>query len=156
MSHYLKFETQITDQEALVKALCRCQSRMNKKEFTKAQIESLEKPEHLEGFHGDTRPEVAHVILRRRYVGDSSNDIGFVRNKDGKYEAIISEFDKSFYNADWNSKLYTYYNVEKSKMELDSRGVKYTEQIDDKGRIQLRARFKVTEDATRVGVRVGR
>jgi hypothetical protein len=89
-------------------------------------------------------------------VGSSSNDIGWVRNKDGKFEAIISEFDKSYYNTEWNSKLYTYYNVEKSKMEMDARGIKYTEKIDDKGRIQLRAKFKVTEDATRVGVKVGR
>jgi DNA-binding transcriptional regulator/RsmH inhibitor MraZ len=32
--------------------------------------------------------------------------------------------------------------VEKTKMELDQRGIKYVESLDEKGRIQLKAKFE--------------
>jgi len=45
----------------------------------------------LVGYHGDERRETAHVIIRRAQLDSASNDIGFVRGKDGRYQAILSE-----------------------------------------------------------------
>jgi hypothetical protein len=157
MSHYLAMETQITDQEALVRALCRSISRATGKVFTRNQIEICDNPRNLYGYQNDLREQTANVILRRQHVGGSSNDIGFVKGPNGTYSAIVSDFDRSnCYGEPWLTKLYTYYNVEKAKMEMDSRGVQYTETKDDKGRIQLRAKFQVKEETARVGVRTGR
>lgn len=157
MSHYLAMETQITDQEALVRALCRSISRATSKEFTRGQIEVCEPARHLYGYKGDQREQTANVILRRQHVGGSSNDVGFVKGPNGTYSAIVSDFDReNGYGQPWLTRLYTFYNVEKAKMEMDSRGVQYTETKDDRGRIQLRAKFQVKEETARVGVRVGR
>jgi hypothetical protein len=149
-------ETQITDQEALVRALCRSISRATSKEFTRGQIEVCDNPRNLYGYQNDRRAQTANVILRRQHVGGLSNDIGFAKGKDGTYSAIISEYDSGYYTKEWLTRLYTFYNVEKAKMEMDSRGVQYTETKDDRGRIQLRAKFQVKEETARVGVRVGR
>ena len=62
--------------------------------------------EHLYGYLGDVRPEVAHVIIRREFVGAASNDIGFVRDPEtGRYSVIISQFDSRRYNTQWVGRL---------------------------------------------------
>src|SRR5215471_12253855 len=47
----------------------------------------------LYGYQGDRRPETAALVVRRRHIGSSSNDIGFARAGDG-YVPIISEYDQ--------------------------------------------------------------
>lgn len=153
MSHYNDFETTITDEKALVRALCRCNTRDSIK-VTVDLLEVHKDPQNLYGYHNDVRDQKAHVIMRRQIVGSAANDIGFVKNADGKYNAIISDFDRTFYNQDWLNKLYTYYNVEKSKIELETRGIKYHESLDSKGRIQLCAKFETKTSGNRVKVRV--
>lgn len=49
----------------------------------------------LEGYAGDKRADTAEIIIPRKYVGGSSNDIGFKLQEDGSWGAIISEFDTS-------------------------------------------------------------
>ena len=48
----------------------------------------------LYGYQGDERPERAEVVIRRQFVGEASNDIGFARQPDGTSLAIISEYDQ--------------------------------------------------------------
>jgi hypothetical protein len=48
-------------------------------------------------------------------------------------------------------RLTTYFNIEQSKMTYEARNLKYTESMDDKGRIQLRA--KLEEEDPRIRVR---
>jgi len=48
----------------------------------------------LYGYQGDRRAETASLVLRRQYLGSSSNDLGFARATDG-YIPIISEYDQS-------------------------------------------------------------
>jgi hypothetical protein len=116
-------------------------------------IERHAEAKHLYGYQNDQRAQTAHVIIRRQYVGGAANDVGFVRQADGSYKAIISEYDSSHYNQTWLNRLTTYYNVEKSKMELESRKIPYTESVDDKGRIQLKAQFKTQDSGSRIKVR---
>jgi len=47
----------------------------------------------LYGYQGDRRAETASLVLRRQYLGSSSNDVGFARAADG-YIPIISEYDQ--------------------------------------------------------------
>jgi hypothetical protein len=46
----------------------------------------------LYGYRGDRRAETAHLVVRRRYVGAASNDLGFARTEKG-YVPIISAYD---------------------------------------------------------------
>lgn len=130
MSHYLDITTQVTDKKALVRALERI--------GFKGHVEVHDKAQSLMGYQGDMRRQKAHVIIRKRYVGTASNDIGFLQNPDGRFVSYISEYDSSKYNAEWQKKLYTYYGVEKAKLEYENLGMQYTEDVDEKNRPRLR------------------
>lgn len=47
----------------------------------------------LYGYQGDRRPESAALVVRRRYIGSASNDLGFRLTTDG-YIPVISEYDQ--------------------------------------------------------------
>ena len=111
MSHFTSIKTQIKDQEALVKALA---------DVGLKNIEVHETAQSLYGYEGDVRAETAEVIIRRKYIGSSSNDIGFKLQDDGQFQAIISEYDRSRYNQQWLGKVmqrYGYYTLMASAQE---------------------------------------
>lgn len=133
MSHYLEIETNVCDQDALVRALGRV--------GFEGQVEVHETAQALYGYRGDRRKQKAHVIVRREHVGSASNDIGFERMPSGKFKSHISEYDTNSagYDEEWQERLYTYYGVEKAKQEYEVRNIKYTEDVDEKERPRLRA-----------------
>lgn len=58
------------------------------------KVEVHETPQALYGYTGDRRAEKANVIIRRNNTGvGSSNDIGFIKDPDGTYRPVISEYD---------------------------------------------------------------
>ena len=59
------------------------------------EVEEHAEGAHLEGYHGDVRPERAHVIVRRQHVGPSANDVGWERTASGSYRAHVSQYDRS-------------------------------------------------------------
>jgi hypothetical protein len=88
-------------------------------------IEVHEEPQHLYGFHGDRRAQTAHIIIRRKHIDSASNDIGFVRNEDGTYQAIISEFDQSIgFNNSWMGRLKQSYAQAKTVASLKKKGMR--------------------------------
>lgn len=94
-------------------------------------------PQHLRGYHGDERPEVAHVIVRRQFVGPSSNDIGFLRGADGQWTAIISEYDQSRHNEAWQRKLAQLSAVHHSMAVARGLGFDVRRTVDEKSRPKL-------------------
>ena len=129
MSLYCDIETQFKSQESLVAAL------MEHGGWGKSQIEVHGEPQHLFGYKGDQRAEVAHVIIRRNSVGKASNDMGFVRQDDGTYKAIISEYDKdSKYTASWMGQLTASYAYHATKREMERRGRRVTRERLPDGR----------------------
>ncbi|BAY82597.1 hypothetical protein NIES267_20800 [Calothrix parasitica NIES-267] len=111
MSHFTSIKTQIKDRDALVKAL---------NDVGLKNLEVHETPQGLYGYQGDVRPETAEIIIRRKDVGSSSNDIGFKLQDDGQYQAIISEYDRHRYNEQWLGKVmqrYGYYTLKASAEE---------------------------------------
>jgi predicted DNA-binding WGR domain protein len=143
MSHNIAIKTAIKDGKCLVRALERL--------GFKGQVEVHEFPQHLYGYQGDMRKEKAHVIVRRKHVGSSSNDIGF-ENVGGFYTAYISEFDEGTgtysgrhdtarCNKVWQNKLLVHYGVEVAKLECEKKKIRYEEYVDpqdDQQRIQLK------------------
>jgi len=87
MSEFVECKTKFKDRKALVEGLMALG-------FAESEIEVHEEAQNLYGYHGDKREQKANIIIRRKNVGGSSNDIGFAKQADGTYEAIISAFDR--------------------------------------------------------------
>jgi hypothetical protein len=84
MSKYEELRTVLSDERFLVEALW---------EFGYSPEVSHEGV-GLYGYLGDERPEKAHIVIRRRQLSSASNDIGFARDANGVYRALISEYDR--------------------------------------------------------------
>ena len=150
MSHTLEFETTITNQEALIRAL----KRMGVPENL---IEVHETAACLRTYHTEEYKK-AHVIVRRslengcHWMGRHS-DIGWERNEDGVFVGHLDEFNyEVLFHADkeWQQRLYTYCNVETLKIEYERQGMEYTETLDAQKRIVLRAKFKAPVTVNRI------
>lgn len=112
MSAYKEYQTQFKDLDCLLHALQTVPGR-DGRIFTREQIEVHEQAVPLVGFHGDTREQKAHIIIRRKHVGAAANDIGYERLADGTYVARISEFDgRNGYDASYTQKLAMAYSQE--------------------------------------------
>lgn len=103
------------------------------------KVELHKEAANLYGYQGDKREQTAEVIIRRAEVGGSSNDIGFKRQKDGTFEAIISDYDKSRYNANWLKKLNQKYAYHKVTAELSDMGYEVENVVTENGKIKFRA-----------------
>lgn len=103
VSHYTRVRTSLHDQDTLVRAL---------KRLGFAQVESHTQPQSLYGYQGDRRSQQAEVIVRRAHIGAASNDIGFARTAEGGFQAVISDYDRSRFNAAWLRRLTQTYGHE--------------------------------------------
>jgi hypothetical protein len=113
MSHFTRLQTRLVDAGALVKALA---------DMGFAHVEVHDQPQHLFGYRGDRRPETAEVIVRRKYIGSASNDIGFQRQPDGSFTAIISGFDRRKYSPKWLAGLTQRYAYHLASAKLQEQG----------------------------------
>lgn len=132
MSHYTVLQTQIQDPRLLLEALG---------DLGFHEVELHEEAQPLVGYQGDRRYETAEVIIRRKHVGSASNDIGFARQPDGSFQAIVSEFDRSDYDETWIGRLtqrYAYRAARETLAEQDFDLVE--EQVDELGTIRCTVR----------------
>ncbi len=142
MSHYSKIKTKISNRDFLVKAL-------NDLGFTKEMIKVSDIPMQLEGYQGDKRADTAEIVIPRRFVGGSSNDLGFKLQEDGTWGAIISDFDKSSgqshkndrtagmrgYGENWLNALTQRYNYQHIKQQVADNGYYITEEREENGEV---------------------
>ena len=88
MSAYSEQTTEFKDGEVLIQALL---------EMGFGEVRNcIGNPEQLEDYQGRKRKQVADIIIPRKYVPGASNDIGFVRNADGKFGEAGSDVSKRF------------------------------------------------------------
>jgi len=83
MSKYVECNTQIMNEKALIAAL-------HEMGYTDLKV-GQNIP--LMGYEGRQRKERADVVIPRKYVRAAANDIGFKKQADGTFKAIVSEFD---------------------------------------------------------------
>ena len=80
----------------------------------------------------------ATVIVRRKFVGGAANDVGFIKNSKGYYEAIISDYDSNKHNAAWMTNLTKAYAKHGLIKQAGRMGMTFIGQkLDTKGRPQL-------------------
>lgn len=129
MSAYAKYGTQYKDKECLIKALA---------DQGYTEVEYHEVATNLFGYHGDKRKDVANIIVRRKFVGNAANDIGFIKTNDGTYSAIISQFDSGKHNASWMLGLKKAYTEAAGRKEAKRQGLKpWKTLIDANGNKQI-------------------
>ena len=132
MSHFTTVRTQFTDPTALVKAL-------DDAGYKKVEVHN--QAQNLYGYQGDVRAQTAEIIVRRNYVGRASNDLGFKRQNDATFEAIISEYDSRRHNEAWLQRLSQRYAYHVATAKLAEQGFNLvTEETQADGRIHLVAR----------------
>lgn len=107
-----------------------------------SDIEVHETPQNLYGYHNDKRVDTAEVIIRRKFVGSASNDIGFKRNANGNFEAIISQFDGGKHNKKWLDDLKMDYSQMKVKKIAKAAGGQLLSQKNVNGKIRLQFTVK--------------
>jgi hypothetical protein len=129
VSHFTRLKTRLTDKAALVQALADVGYKL---------VEIHDTPQTLYGYRGDKRAELAEVIVRRKYVGPASNDLGFRRTADGSFEAIISAFDRRKHSQTWLDRLTQRYAYHVARAKLQEQGFDLvSEETAKDGRIHL-------------------
>jgi hypothetical protein len=141
MSHTNDFETVISCEEALIRALVRMG-------IPREEIEVHETPVCLRTYYDGDPIKRAHIVVRRdleNFCSGRYSDVGWEKNDEGLYVGHIDEHDYSgcsHYDKNWQERLYTYCNVETLKLEYERKGMEYKEVKTQDGRLQLRAKFK--------------
>lgn len=80
----------------------------------------------LYGYLGDERPEKAHIVIRRRQLDSASNDIGFARDANGVYRALISEYDRGIgFNDAWLGRVAQTYKERQTMAVAKSKGYRF-------------------------------
>ena len=115
MSKFGEFETNMCDLKHLLAGL----AEMG---FDESKIELHDEPVNLYGYHGDMREEKSHVVIRRRFIGALSNDLGFVREANGTYRAIISDYDRGRFGDQWMGRLKQEYSVSQKLQTAKNKG----------------------------------
>lgn len=130
MSAYTEQQTQFKYAALLVSALKACGV---------SEVNVFETAQPLEGYHGDKRADTAEIIIPRHAVGSLSNDIGFKRQPDGTYKAVISEYDSLRYNSDWMRNLVNTYSELGLISKAKKAGLKFAgkKQVNGKLRLQF-------------------
>ncbi|MGP3971712.1 DUF1257 domain-containing protein [Streptomyces sp. 6N223] len=131
MSHFTRVRTELRDPELLAAALAAVG-------FPATAVETHDAPQTLYGYRGDARPERAEVIIRRRHIGQASNDIGFRRRDDGRFEAIISDYDRNRYDQAWLTRLTRAYGHAAALRYAEDNGYEVSEDVlDENGQRRL-------------------
>ena len=80
----------------------------------------------LYGCLGDERPEKAQVVIRRRQLDSASNDVGFARDANGVYRALISEYDRGIgFNDAWLGRVAQTYKERQTMAVAKSKGYRF-------------------------------
>jgi uncharacterized protein DUF1257 len=129
VSKYNQVETQYKDRDCLVDALG---------DMGYTDVEVHEVAQNLVGYHGDLRQQKANVIVRRKHISHSANDLGFVQQEDGTFAMIVSDFDQGKHNAQWNAKLKGAYGERGAMKVARKKGFHFLGKTVVNGKTQLR------------------
>lgn len=121
--------TAFKDRECLLNALAEC------------GYGAVEEGEALSlyGYQGDRRPETAQIVVRRKFVGSASNDLGFQKT-DAGYVPVISEYDQRYImQGKFLTNLRTNYNLKSAeKLARNLRGTLHQERVGSTIKIRIK------------------
>ncbi len=80
----------------------------------------------LFGYLGDERTEKANIVIRRRQLNSASNDIGFIRDANGVYRALISEYDRGIgFDDAWLGRIAQTYKERQTMAVAKAKGYRF-------------------------------
>jgi Protein of unknown function (DUF1257) len=135
MSQYGSFQTQYRDKECLIQAL-------NDQGYSTVEVH--EQAQQLFDYTGrathylDASGDKAEVIVRRQYVGGAANDLGFKKQADGTYSAIISRYDTGKHDTKWLNQLKGKYTERVTSKEAKRIGAKFHSRTVVNGKTVIR------------------
>jgi hypothetical protein len=130
MSKYMTFtDAAFKDRECLLSALQEC----GYAEFEEGETLSLY------GYQGDRRVETAQIVVRRKFIGSASNDVGFQKT-DAGYVPVISEYDqRTMKQGKFLTALRTNYNLKSAeKLARSLRGTLTRERVGSTIKIRIK------------------
>ncbi|MDQ3179090.1 MAG: DUF1257 domain-containing protein [Acidobacteriota bacterium] len=130
MSKYMTFTSAaFKDRECLLNALSEC----GYSEVEEGEALSLY------GYQGDRRPETANIVVRRKFIGGASNDLGFQKT-DAGYVPVISEYDQRYMmQGKFLTNLRTNYNLKSAeKLARSLRGTLHREHIGSTIKVRIK------------------
>jgi len=146
MSAYITLATPMTERQSLLDALADLG-------FTADEVEVHDEPTALVGYEGARRGQKAHIVIRKRHVGRSSNDIGFLATPTG-YRAFISDYDQSRYGQAWLAKLANRYQHHHNAM-MERMAEEERRRKEEERRALVEAqRQEISEKARKMGYQV--
>lgn len=116
MSKYEELQTVLSDERFLLEAL------------RDLGFSPDASPEGLSlcGYLGDERPEKANIVIRRRQLNSASNDIGFARDANGVYRALISEYDRGIgFDHAWLGRVAQTYKERQTMAVAKAKGYRF-------------------------------
>lgn len=129
ISAYSENATEFKDLNCLLQAL---------KDMGFNDVEVSEQGTNLYGYHGDKRADLANVIIRRKHIGLASNDIGFRKQANGTYSAILSDYDRSIgYNDKWLGQVKGKYAERGIMQQAKNKGLRFGGRKMVNGKVQL-------------------
>jgi hypothetical protein len=137
MSEYAIYEGEYTDRECLVNALV-------EQGYAKEHIEVHEQPQQLIDFQGhathytDASGDKAEIIVRRNHVGGAANDLGFKKQENGKFAAVISRYDTGKHNTKWLSGLKDKYHEQVATKQARKMGLKLKSRTVVNGKVVVK------------------
>lgn len=130
MSKYMTFtDAAFKDRDCLLQALAECGYR----EVEEGDALSLY------GYQGDRRRETAQIVVRRKFIGSASNDLGFQKTESG-YVPVISEYDQRYVmQGRFLTNLRTNYNLKSAKkLARNLRGSLHQERVGSTIKIRIK------------------
>jgi D-alanyl-D-alanine dipeptidase len=121
MSAYSKLQTVYKDRDCLVAAL-------NEHGYPIVETHDVAVP--LVDYHGrqtrytDPNGDYANVIVRRNHVGGAANDLGFLKQADGTYSAMVSAYDSHKHDTKWFNGLKQKYQDKVTTKVMKAKGLK--------------------------------
>lgn len=93
-------------------------------------------PQMVLGIGNKPRPEQANFIIRQKYVGSSSNDMGWCWNEEKQaYDLIISDWDSTKYGMRFANKLKPIYTKHDLLRRCKAKGLMLQSSVEKDGKL---------------------
>lgn len=122
MSHFTTVQTRFASAKHLARAL-------RELGFSEVEVHATAQP--LIGWLGDQRQVVGNVIVRREHLSAASNDLGFVQNAAGTFDALISDYDRRRFDRAWLDRLTQRYAYHVARDLLTAEGFEINQDEQD-------------------------